>query len=85
MKALLTLLLCGLCSLAMAEEPSADTGHIPVEPYSYSHPLDIARVVSLSSVPDVCEVVPARMTYEDSHGHRHIVEYRVLGNGCSNN
>lgn len=85
MKALLTVLLCGLCAHALADEPSADAVQTPVEHYSYSQHLDIARVVSISAVPDVCEVVPARMTYDDSHGHRHVLEYRVLGNGCSNN
>ncbi|HGA2318285.1 TPA: DUF2790 domain-containing protein [Pseudomonas putida] len=85
MKTLLTVFLCGLCAHAMAEEPSADAVQTPVEHYSYSQHLDIARVVSISAVPDVCEVVPARMTYDDSHGHRHVLEYRVLGNGCSNN
>jgi len=24
------------------------------------------------------------MTYEDSNGQKHILEYRVMGNGCSN-
>lgn len=32
----------------------------------------------------VCEVVPARMEYEDSSGQRHILRYSVMGNGCSN-
>jgi len=32
----------------------------------------------------VCEVVPAQMVYEDSHGMQHPLEYRVMGNGCSN-
>ena len=46
--------------------------------------LDIARVISTSEVPDVCAVVPVRMTYEDAKGQRHILEYHVMGNGCSN-
>jgi len=25
------------------------------------------------------------MTYEDSQGNEHVLEYRVMGNGCSNN
>ncbi|MGP5464669.1 DUF2790 domain-containing protein, partial [Pseudomonas helleri] len=29
-------------------------------------------------------VVPARMVYEDSQGIKHTLEYRVMGNGCSN-
>lgn len=84
MKALLVLVLGGLCSVAMADEVAQAAEQIPVEQYNYSQQLDIARVISMSEVPNVCEVVPARMTYEDSQGHRHILEYRVMGNGCSN-
>jgi septum formation inhibitor MinC len=83
MKALLVLVLGSLCGAAMAGE-AKDAEQIPVEQYSYSQHLDIARVLSMSEVPNVCEVVPARMTYEDSKGQKHILEYRVMGNGCSN-
>ncbi|MGE8305860.1 MULTISPECIES: DUF2790 domain-containing protein [Pseudomonas] len=83
MKALLALVLGSLCGAAMAGEAN-DAEQIPVEQYSYSQHLDIARVISMSEVPNVCEVVPARMTYEDSQGQKHILEYRVMGNGCSN-
>ncbi|WP_144174535.1 DUF2790 domain-containing protein [Pseudomonas sp. Kh13] len=83
MKALLVLVLGSLCGAAMAGE-GKDAEQIPVEQYSYSQHLDIARVISMSEVPNVCEVVPARMTYEDSRGQKHILEYRVMGNGCSN-
>ncbi|WP_085601597.1 DUF2790 domain-containing protein [Pseudomonas sp. B10(2017)] len=83
MKALLVLVLGSLCGAAMAGE-AKDAEQIPVEQYSYSQHLDIARVISISEVPNVCEVVPARMTYEDSKGQKHILEYRVMGNGCSN-
>ncbi|MBA1205032.1 DUF2790 domain-containing protein [Pseudomonas capeferrum] len=84
MKALLVLVLGGLCSSAMAAEVAQDAEQIPVEQYSYSQHLDIARVISMEEVPDVCEVVPAHMTYEDSKGQKHTLEYRVMGNGCSN-
>lgn len=84
MKALLVLVLGGLCSAAMADEVAQAAEQIPVEQYNYSQQLDIAHVISMSEVPNVCKVVPARMTYEDSQGHRHILEYRVMGNGCSN-
>ncbi|MFP3372884.1 MULTISPECIES: DUF2790 domain-containing protein [unclassified Pseudomonas] len=83
MKALLVLVLGSLCGAAIAGE-AKDAEQIPVEQYSYSQHLDIARVISMSEVPNVCEVVPARMTYEDSQGQKHILEYRVMGNGCSN-
>lgn len=55
-------------------------------PYKYGDTLDIAKVVSLSQIPDnTCEVVPATMTYIDSKGVQHTIEYKVLSNGCSYN
>lgn len=85
MKALLVLVLGSVCGAAMADEVANNGAEqIPVEQYSYSQHLDIAKVISMSEIPNVCEVVPARMTYEDSQGHKHILEYRVMGNGCSN-
>ncbi|KTC24720.1 MULTISPECIES: DUF2790 domain-containing protein [Pseudomonas] len=78
MKALPVLIASFFCAAAMADEP------IPVEQYSYAQHLDIARVISISEVAHVCAVVPVLMTYEDSKGQKHILEYRVMGNGCSN-
>ncbi|ALI00070.1 DUF2790 domain-containing protein [Pseudomonas sp. FW306-02-F02-AA] len=86
MKALLVLALSSLCATAMADEIPTDVASntVPVEEYTYSTHLDIAKVISMSEVPSVCEVVPARMEYEDSKGQRHILRYSVMGNGCSN-
>lgn len=78
-------MLGALCNVAMATDVEQHVEQAPVEQYSYSQHLDIARVISMSAVPDVCQVVPARMTYEDSQGKQHVLEYRVMGNGCSNN
>ncbi|WP_347901551.1 DUF2790 domain-containing protein [Pseudomonas purpurea] len=86
MKALLVLALSSLCATAMANEVPTDVASkaVPVEEYTYSTHLDIAKVISMSEVPNVCEVVPARMEYEDSTGQRHILRYSIMGNGCSN-
>lgn len=86
MKALLVLALSSLCATAMANEVPTDVASntVPVEEYTYSTHLDIAKVTSMSEIPSVCEVVPARMEYEDSNGQRHILRYSVMGNGCSN-
>ncbi|APC17978.1 hypothetical protein BLL42_20400 [Pseudomonas frederiksbergensis] len=86
MKALWVLALSSLCVTAMADEIPTDVANntVPVEEYTYSTHLDIAKVISMSEVPSVCEVVPARMEYEDSNGQRHILRYSVMGNGCSN-
>ncbi|MDE1168991.1 MAG: DUF2790 domain-containing protein [Pseudomonas sp.] len=85
MKALLVLALSTVCATAMADEVTTDAAQsTPVEYYNYSQHLDIAKVVSMTEIPNVCEVVPARMTYLDSTGQKHILEYKVMGNGCSN-
>lgn len=83
---LLVLALCGFSTLVMAEESETKVAsqQARVEQYTYdSHP-DIARVLSISPIPDVCKVVPARMEYEDHQGQRHVMGYQVMGNGCSN-
>ncbi|WP_296181011.1 DUF2790 domain-containing protein [Pseudomonas sp. UBA1879] len=88
--ALVVMALCGFSALAMAEESGAKVAaheqrtQQQVEHYSYSTKLDIAKVISVGEVPNVCRVVPQHMTYEDSHGQRHVMEYMVMGNGCSN-
>lgn len=84
--AALTLALFGFSSMAMAQGGgvSTDDNSILVEQYSYGMRLDVAKVISRSDVPDVCNVVPARMTYDDSQGKRHILAYQILGTGCSN-
>lgn len=80
MKTLIAAALLAVSSLALADQAVQPE----VEHYSYGTKLDIAKVISLSKVPaDVCEVVPATMVYEDHQGERHTVEYRVMGDGCS--
>jgi hypothetical protein len=46
--------------------------------------LDVARVISISNDNHECAVGPAWMTFEDHQGLRHTVEYRQMGDGCSN-
>ena len=88
MKALVVLALSSLCATAaLADEAPKELagGNAPiVEDYTYSTHLDVAKVVSMSDIPQVCEVVPVKMEYEDSQGQRHILNYHVMGNGCSN-
>ena len=82
MKTLFALFLAGFATLAVASETSNLQQPI-AEQYSYGSKLDIAKVISLSSIPQVCEVVPATMTYQDHQGMLHTVEYKVMGDGCS--
>lgn len=83
MKRLIALVLMGISTLAAAQEDHVVEAQPPVEHYTYATDLDIATVISVSPVADVCAVVPARMTYEDHQGKRHILEYSVMGDGCS--
>ncbi|WP_019408090.1 DUF2790 domain-containing protein [Pseudomonas psychrophila] len=84
MKRLIVLALMGLSTLAVADDLKVAQQQPAVEHYTYATELDIANVISVSPIANVCEVVPAQMTYEDHQGQRHILEYRVMGNGCSN-
>jgi hypothetical protein len=88
MKALVVMALSSLCATAaLADEAPTELAgqNAPiVEDYTYSTHLDVAKVLSMSSIPEVCEVVPVKMEYEDSQGQRHILNYQVMGNGCSN-
>ncbi|MBF8723656.1 MULTISPECIES: DUF2790 domain-containing protein [Pseudomonas] len=83
MKPLLILALVGMSSLALADEVKTASTQPVVEQYDYSTNLDIKRVISLSTIPNVCEVVPATMTYEDHQGQVHTIQYRAMGEGCS--
>jgi hypothetical protein len=52
--------------------------------YKYGDKLDVAKVLSMSKIPDnLCEAVPATMTYLDSKGVQHTMEYQVLADGCT--
>ena len=83
MKALMFILLAGASTLSLAAQQPAGSDQAAVEHYNYSMPLDIAKVVAIDPIPNVCEAVPLQMVYEDSHGQRHVLEYQVMGNGCT--
>ncbi|UMZ11141.1 DUF2790 domain-containing protein [Pseudomonas sp. MPFS] len=55
-----------------------------VQSYRYGMKLDIAKVVSITPPIKSCEVVPSRMTYEDSTGQLMTIEYQIMGL-CRNN
>ncbi len=78
--------LFGFSGLVMAQEGVApvEDQQAQVEQYTYSAHLDIAKVISQTEAADVCAVVPMRMTYEDSQGKRHTMEYKAMGSGCNN-
>ncbi|MGH8389661.1 MAG: DUF2790 domain-containing protein [Pseudomonas sp.] len=53
-------------------------------PYAYGMHLDIAKVIRITPTADVCGPTPVQMTYRDSQGETHILEYTVIGSGCIN-
>lgn len=73
---LILTLLGGVCAQASATDEAVA--------YRYGMQLDIAQVLSITPVADVCGVVPVEMTYLDSHGGKHILQYSEFGSGCSN-
>ncbi|MDB5994336.1 MAG: hypothetical protein JWP42_1472 [Pseudomonas sp.] len=86
LKIAMFLALAGVAAQAFSDESpsSAATTQIPVERYSYGMKLDIHKIIAVSEIADECAPVPAQMTYEDSQGKRHILQYQVMGTGCSN-
>jgi hypothetical protein len=86
MKASLLFLLACVSAVSMADEKHEET--VPQQPvvehYDYSMRPDIAKVLSISEARAGCEAVPVQMNYLDSAGNAHILEYLVMGTGCSN-
>jgi hypothetical protein len=71
--------LAACSALALATEPA-------VEEYAYGMRLDIDKVVAITEPYELyapCRVVTAQMTYEDSGGQLHTVEYRRMSSVCS--
>jgi len=79
MKSLLfTLFLIGLSGTAAAVDISSPSN---VEDYSYSKPLNIAKVVNITS-GDYCGIGPREMTYVDTMGATHVLRYQAYGDSC---
>lgn len=74
----------GTQAFAGESQSTAAGSKMPVDTYTYDMKLDIQKVITVSDIPDQCGPVPAQMTYEDSQGQRHILQYQVMGTGCSN-
>jgi Protein of unknown function (DUF2790) len=82
MKTLLAVLLASVSAVSMAGEVQPKSAS--VEQYNYSTKLDIAKVISQTDVSSVCGTTPVEMTYLDSSGEQHSVQYLVVGGGCRN-
>ncbi|RON57851.1 DUF2790 domain-containing protein [Pseudomonas frederiksbergensis] len=78
--------LVGVGAHAVADDANAPaaTSQPPVESYAYGMKLDIQKIISITDTADQCGPVPTQMTYEDSQGKRHVMQYQIMGTGCSN-
>lgn len=74
----------GAQAFAGESHSTTATSKTPVEIYTYGTKLDINKVLTITDIPDECGPVPVQMTYEDSHGQQHVMQYQVMGTGCSN-
>ncbi|MGF6287750.1 DUF2790 domain-containing protein [Pseudomonas silensiensis] len=74
----------GTQAFAAESHSTAADSKTPVETYTYDTKLDIQKVIKVTDIAGECGPVPAQMTYEDSKGQRHILQYQVMGTGCSN-
>jgi len=85
-KMALILVLGSATAQAFADDShsTAATSKIAVETYTYAAKPDIEKVIAITEASDQCAPTPVQMTYEDSHGQRHILQYQVMGTGCSN-
>lgn len=60
----------------MAEQPAHAASGVQPVPYSYGMKLDVAELLSIQETPHGrCEPVDTRMTYRDSQGELHVVDY----------
>lgn len=67
---------------AVATAASANTQNMPpVENYTYTTKLDIAKVTHAPDL-DFCGVKPVELGYIDHAGQSHNLRYQVFGNDC---
>jgi hypothetical protein len=83
MKKTALLLLLGCLGANAYAADTSESNSAPIETYSYATKLDIEHVISISEPANECAPVPVQMTYEDSYGERHVLQYQVMGTGCS--
>ena len=75
-------LICLLAVPLMGAALAANADTAPVV-YQYGMKLDVAKVISIEQANDRCEVAPAKMTYADSKGQVHVLEYLRQTEMCS--
>jgi hypothetical protein len=72
-------------AFAAADHPAETADRPAAQRYDYQTELDIKKVIRMTDISNLCGgPLPVQMTYEDSQGQRHTIEYQVMGTGCSN-
>lgn len=70
----------GYAGVALAQSPTTEeTGQVQAVDYHYGLALDIDKVIHITDTSDQVGVVPATITYLDSHGRLHKLNYLQLG------
>lgn len=78
-----TLIIGALSIIGFAAQADEIAQPTPVVHYRYGMELDIAKVISQTTPDEARDVAPVQLTYLDSAGARHIMEYDVVGTGHS--
>lgn len=81
-RTLFSLFAIPLMGAALAANAANAADAAPVV-YHYGMQLDVAKVISIEQANDRCEVAPAKMTYADSKGQVHVLEYLRQTEMCS--
>lgn len=73
-----------LATVSLITTFGAFAQNIEATPYRYGMNLDIAKVISIEAQPSqYCEVVPAKMTYNNSAGEVLVLTYTQLSGACA--
>jgi Protein of unknown function (DUF2790) len=75
------LLISALTLSAFAAQADESKSTEAVTHYQYGMNLDIAKVISQTQADEVNGIVPIQLTYQDSRGVKHTVEYSVMSEG----
>ncbi|MDB6144451.1 MAG: putative secreted protein [Pseudomonas sp.] len=75
------LVIGALSFAAFAAQADESKSTEAVTAYTYGMKLDIAKVVSQTQAAEINGVVPVLLTYQDSRGAKHTVEYSVMSEG----
>jgi hypothetical protein len=82
MKNILFLALSMTASFSAVAQDAASTTE--VVHYKYGMHLDVVKIINITEAAPICAPTPVQMTYEDSQGKTRILEYSLIGGGCTN-